>query len=216
MTPARWIAIDCVLLLTCRSSPPSYIKELADRLNTLENSIQGDLHPYGVAGEGEHSPGPSDSMSPPPTSISSVQKQSRKRTLSSSSDFQSGVHLQPLSGPLVRTSERLPSIDSFHPSNQHQHQQRSQHLETQRQLPQPGLAHGSSHAPPPVALQHPSTTDIPSSYKISLSPQEGQYIRSYPEGGIRKASVSFPFETSEARPVLDNSSFDWDEDAIDQ
>ncbi|KAL7271472.1 Glucose-responsive transcription factor [Rhizina undulata] len=220
-----------------RGPSKGYIKELADRLNTLENSIStGDLHSYGsgIPGEGDQSPGPSDSTSPPPAGPPSAQKSSRKRALSSSSDFQAPMHLQPLAqpNPNARGNERLPSIDSFHPANQLQHQQRAQHLQhepqPQRQLLHPQQLSGThAHPPPPQHSPHPvssSSAEVPQpGYKPNQSPNGmGPYWRNYSDVGGRRASVSFPFESPEAqRPATnplagDNGLIEWDEEAIDQ
>ncbi|KAF8534170.1 hypothetical protein BDD12DRAFT_919030 [Trichophaea hybrida] len=206
-----------------RGPSKGYIKELADRLNTLENSIStGDLHPYGITGEGEPSPGPSDSTSPPPTTGS--QRQSRKRTLSSSSEFQqSGVHLQPLSqtsSTAGRQGERLPSIDSFHPTNQHQHQQRSRLLqhESQRQLPHPqSVSHGPPRPPQPPQGSPDMQQQFPSS--ISTDGTRQNYWKGFQD---RRASVSFPYDMDSQRPSANNhilgdvKTFEWDEESIDQ
>jgi len=201
----------------------------------------GDMHPSygsGVVGEGDQSPGPSDSTSPPPAGPPGSQKQSRKRALSTSSDFQSSVHLQPLSqpNPTARSNERLPSIDSFHPTTQHQHQQRAQLLhesQSQRQLPHPQQtppthAHKPPPPPPPPhqgSHQHPPSTAEPSApdYRSTLSPNGmGQYWKSVPDIGGRRASVSFPFESPElGRSAAgstpgDISGFEWDDEIIDQ
>lgn len=203
-----------------------YIKELADRLNTLENSIStGDHHVYGLSGEGDLSPGPSDSTSPPPGggSAGSARKTSRKRALSSSSDFQLGVHLQPLSqtNATPRASERLPSIDSFHPATHQQHQQRSQLLqhESQRQLPP---------RPPPVR-QQPNQQPPPGS--ASDNPQLGHHTslttdgtRHYWQGYADMPNLSgggYQYDIDPHRPpakpsTAEISTFDWDEEAIDQ
>ncbi|RPA96703.1 hypothetical protein L873DRAFT_1693752 [Choiromyces venosus 120613-1] len=225
-----------------RGPSKGYIKELADRLNTLENSMStGDMHSSygsGMAGEGDQSPGPSDSTSPPPAGPSSSQKQSRKRALSTSSDFQPSVHLQPLSqpNPTSRSNERLPSIDSFHPTTQHQHQQRAQLLhesQPQRQLPHlqqapPTHAHQPPPPPPPphhASHQHPPSTAETSApgYRATLSPNGmGQYWKSVSEVGGRRASVSFPFESPDlGRSAAgstpgDISGFEWDDEIIDQ
>ncbi|KAF8243188.1 hypothetical protein K440DRAFT_647608 [Wilcoxina mikolae CBS 423.85] len=206
-----------------RGPSKGYIKELADRLNTLENSIStGDLHPYGITGEGEHSPGPSDSTSPPPAT--GPQRQSRKRTLSSSSEFQqSGVHLQPLSqtsSTAGRQGERLPSIDSFHPTNQHQHQQRSRLLqhESQRQLPHPqSVSHGPPRPPQPPQGSPDMQQQFPSS--ISTDGTRQNYWKGFQD---RRASVSFPYDMDSQRPSANNpilgdmKTFEWDEESIDQ
>jgi len=177
--------------------PSRYIKELADRLNTLENSISTSdlLHPYGIAGDLEHSPGPSDSTSPPPGV--KPPPSSRKRTLSSSSDFQ--TTLQPLSQPLPQP-ERLPSIDSFH----------SQH--SQRSLPHPQPSGDNRRTTP---------TEAPPQYHSSISPDGTRHRwNGYPDSH-RQASVSLPMHTVESQRStnLSNSispEFDWDEESVDQ
>lgn len=201
-----------------------YIKELADRLNTLENSIStgGDLHSYGLAGESEHSPGLSDSTSPPPAAAMAggvLQPRPRKRTLSSSSELQQGVHLQPLSQATSAGSrqERLPSIDSFHPATQHQHQQRSQLLqhESQRQLPQPlhPRASQGSDVGRLQPQQYPSTS-------ISTDGTRQNYWKGPFQD--RTASLSFPYDMDSQRPSASSpltpevKTFEWDEDSIDQ
>jgi hypothetical protein len=200
-----------------QGSSHRYIKELADRLNTLENSIStGDLHQYGLSGDGDHSPNPSDSTSPPP--VGGPPRGSRKRTLSSSSEFQqSGVHLQPLSqaNPTGGRQERLPSIDSFHPITQHQHQQRSQLLqhESQRQL-----SHLVGHSRPP----QPQGPDAPQlrDYHSSISTDGTRH--SFWKGSFdRRASISFPYDMdsqlpSTNSPISEVKTFEWDEDSIDQ
>lgn len=201
-----------IIWFACR-----YIKELADRLNTLENSIStGDIHAYasGMSGDNEHSPGPSDSMSPPPVSGMSM-KQGRKRTLSSSSDFHNALHLQPLGQqPLTPRPERLPSIDSFHPTN---------HPPPPRQLPPPP----QHQPPPPPPPQHPgsASSEPNSTYRAHSSPNGMGYWKS--RGGAggaasaennRRASVSFPFETDRpiGGPGGEFSQFDWNEQLVDQ
>ncbi|KAI5852871.1 hypothetical protein DFP73DRAFT_470925 [Morchella snyderi] len=223
-----------------RGPSKGYIKELADRLNTLENSIStGDLHPHGsgMTGEGDHSPGPSDSTSPPPNGPPSASK-SRKRALSSSSDFQTSVHLQPLSQPSGRSNERLPSIDSFHPTNQHQHQQRAQHLQhepqPQRQLPHPQQPPPPPPLPPPLTHPNqpqphqspiqppPSTCEMPSGYRTISPTSMSQYWKGGPDVGGRRQSVSFPFDAPDMQrsaassTPVDLCGFDWDDQAIDQ
>lgn len=202
-----------------------YIKELADRLNTLENSIStGDLHSYGpgAPGDGEHSPGPSDSTSPPPAQLGTV-KQGRKRTLSSSSGFHNALHLQPLTQqPLTpRPSERLPSIDSFHTNHQHP--------PPSRQLPpppQPQPPHQPSHQGPPPPPQHsniPSSasSEPTSSYRTHSSPNGVNFWKGLSDSN-RRASVSFPFDAAERQvPSVktagsEHSSFDWDDELVSQ
>jgi len=202
-----------------------YIKELADRLNTLENSIStgSDLHSYGLQGESEHSPGPSDSTSPPAAATMAggalQPRPSRKRALSPSSEFQQGVHLQPLSQTSSAGSrqERLPSIDSFHPATQHQHLQRSQLLqhESQRQLPQPlhPRASQDSDISRLQSQQHPPTS-------ISTDGTRQNYWKGPFQD--RRASISFPYDMDSQRPSASSpitpevKTFEWDEDSIDQ
>jgi hypothetical protein len=179
-----------------------------------------------MSGEGELSPGPSDSTSPPPTSIVEP-RPNRKRTLSSSSEFQrSIVHLQPLAQnnnppAMARQAERLPSIDSFHPSNQHQHQQRSrllQHESQRPQLPPPPTVHHSR--PPP---QGNTNQDIQQQFSSTTISTDGTRQPSYWKGfQDRRASVSFPYDIESQRPTNNPlglgeiKTFEWDEESIDQ
>ncbi|EWC46446.1 hypothetical protein DRE_04389 [Drechslerella stenobrocha 248] len=175
-----------------RGPSKGYIKELADRLNTLENTIStSDMHPYVTSVEGESSPMESEETSPPPNL---GLRPSRKRTLSSSSEFPLGMHLQPLaqSSTLPRSGERLPPIDSFHSPH---HQQAPQI--PQRQLPPP-------HIPPP----HSSS---------GLRSQRG----SISSASVSQPLVAHSSPTSDmtmSSNILkgQGKSFDWDEPTIDQ
>ncbi|KZF21047.1 hypothetical protein L228DRAFT_248804 [Xylona heveae TC161] len=114
-----------------RGPSKGYIKELADRLNTLENSIQPNPHAdlqYAAVSAGATSPRPSDGFSPPPPHGSSS---FRKRTHSVSDGLQTN-YMQSL--PQRTTSERLPSIGGWTP-------------ESGRHLPHPADLSSSFRAP---------------------------------------------------------------------
>ncbi|KAF3163463.1 Glucose-responsive transcription factor, variant 2 [Orbilia oligospora] len=202
-----------------RGPSKGYIKELADRLNTLENTIStSDMLPYNnlTSVEGESSPMDSEGTSPPPNLSL---RQSRKRTLSSSSEFPLGMHLQPLaqSPTLQRTSERLPPIDSFHSP----HHQSAPAQIPQRQLPPP-------HIPPshPSSGLHSQRGSISSASVPPLiahtSPTSGLSTSWRPDScEARRQSLSDPLEHTDvamSSNMMKSSgkSFDWDEPVIDQ
>ncbi|RVD89598.1 uncharacterized protein DFL_000600 [Arthrobotrys flagrans] len=177
-----------------RGPSKGYIKELADRLNTLENTIStSDMLPYNLTSvEGESSPMDSEGTSPPPNLSL---RQSRKRTLSSSSEFPLGMHLQPLaqSPTLQRSSERLPPIDSFHSP----HHQSAPTQIPQRQLPPP-------HIPP----SHPPS---------GLHSQRGSISSaSVPPPLIAHTSPASDIAMSSSMMKSSGKPFDWDEPVIDQ
>lgn len=210
-----------------------YIKELADRLNTLENSIStGDIHSYAssMPGEGELSPQTMEATSPTPGSAGLPK---RKRTLSASSDFHGPVHLQPLTqhSPARRSSERLPPIDSFHPQ---------QHPQMAEQRP-----HSSSlsHVPAPAHPLHPATqsppvtaSDVSTPFRSQPSPNGIFWKGRLPDfgGEPRRSSSNFPYEGSRERERESTSnansehpkpaigyahaatSFDWNDDAVNE
>ncbi|EPS41165.1 hypothetical protein H072_4959 [Dactylellina haptotyla CBS 200.50] len=204
-----------------RTAPGGYIKELADRLNTLENTIStSDMHPYGnlTSVEGESSPMDSEGTSPPPNL---GLRQSRKRTLSSSSDFPLGMHLQPLaqSPTLQRSSERLPPIDSFHSP----HHQPGPQI-PQRQLPPPHIP--PSHSSSGLHSQRGSisSASVPPSLIAHTSPTSGSSSCWRPDSSeevIRRQSLSGPLDPIDITMSSNimkgpTKSFDWDEPTIDQ
>ncbi|KAI5787810.1 hypothetical protein FPQ18DRAFT_262738 [Pyronema domesticum] len=122
---------------------------------------------------------------------------------------------------MARQAERLPSIDSFHPSNQHQHQQRSrllQHESQRPQLPPPPTVHHSR--PPP---QGNTNQDIQQQFSSTTISTDGTRQPSYWKGfQDRRASVSFPYDIESQRPTNNPvglgeiKTFEWDEESIDQ
>ena len=147
------------------------------------------------------------------------------------------MHLQPLSQPNstggtvagggggggAGGGERLPPIDSFHPSNQHQHQQRSRLLqhESQRQLPHPQHSVGYGH---PQQLQGPSNAADRYQQHLYPSSISTDGTRQPYWGGFtdRRASLSFPYDMDSQRPPANNpvvgdvAAFEWNEESIDQ
>lgn len=184
------------------------------------------MQSFASNGDGDMSPEPSDSTSPPSAMpVNSGVKQPRKRTLSSSSDFStslqhSGMHLQPLGlqqAPNQRT-ERLPSIDSFH-SSQPQRQLPSPHPHTalhnfpkqQAQLAQPATPVSVSSAP-----------DV-SSYRSQHSPGGANFFwkndmhdigRRTSGSSVHLDPMDVPRSSSLAN--INDNALDWDEAAIDQ
>ncbi|TGZ78185.1 hypothetical protein EX30DRAFT_351219 [Ascodesmis nigricans] len=182
-----------------RGPSKGYIKELAERLVTLENTIStGDIH-HPQGGEGELSPGPSDTTSPPPGGTK------RKRTLSSSSEYRGGyqLHAVPPPGPGTGhpSENRLPPIESFRTAQPHSHH------EPQHPLP---------HLPKPPPLPRPSN----SQFRISpISPEcRQQEWNEYSDPGPRRrASFGTGVRPTGSSPLTDKSaSLGWDEAVIDQ
>lgn len=204
-----------------------YIKELADRLNTLENSIStGDMHSYNtvVPMDGDMSPGPSESTSPPPPISGSgpPPSKSRKRTLSSSSEFSvnmhPGMHLQPLNQQTPhQRGERLPPIDSFHSHH-------GQVAPPQRQLPPPHAGPPPHQVRPHTPVSVSSGPDVPPSYRSTQSPSvttANPYWKSdVPDYG-RQATVHMPLDPVDvpqhaAKSASTDTPFEWDEASVDQ
>lgn len=172
-----------------------YIKELAERVQSLETSIAtGEQHNYAPFGEREPSPGSLGRSSPTPLG-GGVGK--RKRISSTSSDFHGPVTLQPLTqhSPAARPSERLPPIDSFH----------SGRLQQSQQPPYPSIAQQTQYSAqqtPPVS----ASSDV--SYRAQQSPNGAFWKGKAPDLGYSNA-----FSGSQAQQV---ASFEWDEDVVDQ
>jgi len=171
----------------------------------------GEIHGYGPFGEGEPSPGSMDTSSPTPMTGPAK----RKRTLSSSSDFHAPVHLQPLTqhSPVPRASERLPPIDSFHPTNQLgalQHQTHSlPSMATSTQYP--------AQQTPPVS----ASSEV--SYRAQQSPNGVFWKGKVPDFGGRRTSSNVAFEGASEYPAAFSggqkqqvASFEWDEDVVNQ
>ncbi|KAI9769092.1 MAG: Glucose-responsive transcription factor [Geoglossum simile] len=197
-----------------RGPSKGYIKELADRLNTLENSMVSNEMQYAGIGEDTGSPRVSDEASPPPINHTGAQgsKHPRKRTLSASDDVHSASYLQPLQQNLPQRSgnDRLPSLGSW----------------SQQDPPR--------HLPHPTSSLHNPQTPQPTPSVPELSHRQSGYRPQYSPNGIsaqpfwshgqhdtgRRASVSLPFETSDTRPPTDPDQSDaileWDERAVDE
>lgn len=204
-----------------------YIKELADRLNTLENSIStGEVHYAGIA-EGELSPHPLDAA------VSPTGANKRKRALSSGSEFHTPVHLQPLGSqhsPIARPGERLPPIDSFHrpASQQMQHSQ----LPPQGHPREHSFSHAAPPPPPPLAphslhsqQRSPQLTasDTSTPFRQQQSPNGLFWKGSQPDlgGSIRRPSSHYPYDNPEPpKPaggyVPRTTAFEWNEEAINE
>ncbi len=178
--------------------PGRYIKELADRLNTLENQLpvrHSDLQQYAHLSQEGTSPRPMNEFSPP-----SEGAPSRKRTHSMSEGLHNSAYMQ---AQLQRPAERLPSIGDWTAQ------------EAPRHLPHPGTG---IHIP---QASQSDINNISSNYRTQVSPNgTAQSIWRYNQSDVgRRESISIPFETNDSRPIdqdhHDNLS-DWDDEVIEE
>ncbi|KAH0545226.1 hypothetical protein FGG08_000680 [Glutinoglossum americanum] len=198
-----------------RGPSKGYIKELADRLNTLENSMVSNEMQYAGIGEDTGSPRASDESSPPPPSHTGApgSKHPRKRTLSASEDVHGASYLQPLHQqnlPQRSNNDRLPSLGSWSQQDPPRH------------LPHPA---STLHNPqtPQSAPSVPELSHRQSSYRPQYSPN-GMTAQPFwnhgPHDVGRRASISLPFEISDTRPSTDpdhsDTILEWDERTVDE
>ncbi|KAI9676738.1 MAG: Glucose-responsive transcription factor [Trizodia sp. TS-e1964] len=191
-----------------RGPSKGYIKELADRLITLENSIQpsgAETH-YGALADGEISPrGVDADFSPPPQSASGS-RYTRKRTHSASNDVQSQIYLQNQAG---RSGERHPSLAGWTPQDPPRH------------LPHPA---STIHKPPQTPQSSSSTSDInhgQSAFRPHFSPNgmAQPFWRHGPHDVIPRASINLPYDSNDLRPAEGDQSdeiLEWDDKTIDE
>ncbi|KAI9756210.1 MAG: transcriptional repressor general negative regulator of transcription subunit 4 [Chaenotheca gracillima] len=175
-----------------RGPSKGYIKELADRLITLENSMMtpggANEIPYAPMEAGDHSPRMSEDFSPqsanPPHARSS-----RKRTHSASNEFQTPNYSHTMHRPSIGGSPWPP-------------QELSRHLPL-----------------PPAGLQNPATPQSNSSFMEQGHPSRSQYS---PNGGIQshlqgmRENVTYDTDPRIAEQDVGDGSFDWDEKAVDE
>ncbi|KAI9870625.1 MAG: Glucose-responsive transcription factor [Pleopsidium flavum] len=181
-----------------RGPSKGYIKELADRLNTLENQLPvrpPDLQHYTRMSQDGTSPRPMNEFSPPVDGALS-----RKRTHSMSEGLHNSAYMQ---SQVQRSVERLPSIGDW------------------------SAPDAPRHLPHPVAGLHiPQTSQsdinhISSSYRSQISPNgTAQSLwRHGPSDVGRRESISMPFEPNDSRPVEQDrhdSLSEWDDETIDE
>ncbi len=175
-----------------------YIKELADRLNTLENQLpvrHPDLQHYTHLSQDGTSPRAMNEFSPPTDGAPS-----RKRTHSMSEGLHNSAYMQ---SQIQRSGERLPSIGDWSAQD------------------------APRHLPHPAAVLHiPQTSQsdinhISSTYRSQVSPNgTAQSFWRYGSSDVgRRESISMPFESNEIRPAEQDhhdSLLEWDDDTIDE
>lgn len=175
-----------------------YIKELADRLNTLENQLpvrHPDLQQYAQMSQDGTSPRAMHEFSPPLDG-----DPSRKRTHSMSEGLQNPAYVQ---AQIQRSGERLPSIGDWPTPDAPRH------------LPHPGAA---LHIPQP---SQSDTNHISSHYRSQVSPNgTAQSFWRYGQSDIgRRESVSMGFEPNDVRSSdqdQNNIILEWDDEIIDE
>lgn len=117
--------------------------------------------------------------------------------------------MQPLAhaAPAARQGERLPSIDSFHPTTQQEHQQRSQLLqhESQRQLP---------HPPPQRPPPGPDNPGL--GHHTTLTPDGRHYWQGYADLPLSAPGYQYDLDPHRPTTAPAEITFDWDEESIDQ
>ncbi|KAI9834075.1 MAG: hypothetical protein M1819_003360 [Sarea resinae] len=190
-----------------RGPSKGYIKELADRLNTLENSIQPSQHPdmqYGMVNDEGTSSRVSDGYSPP-LSTGGWARHPRKRTHSDSDALHPPAYAQTLP---QRPSEKLPSIGG--PGWPAQ--------DPARQLPPP--ASGVHPQTPQSTSAVPDINHISSGYRPQLSPNSAQsFWRHGASDPGRRESLSLPYESSDLRPNEQDGSdalLEWDDKTVEE
>lgn len=173
------------------------------------------------------SPGNSETTSPPP-GIGGLR--TRKRTLSSSSDYrrefhQTGIHLQPLSQTRSSTGEhnqinRLPPIESFH----------SSHPQKLPEIPRQQIPHMQQHQQQRSSFLNSNSETHHQRYSSVSPDHKRNSYWNHPETGpppLRRSSADDvsqvqPRAPSEPAHVPEISSpelnvhFDWDERCIDR
>ncbi|KAI9818788.1 MAG: Glucose-responsive transcription factor [Pycnora praestabilis] len=190
-----------------RGPSKGYIKELADRLITLENSMQPTQHSdmqYGSMNEDNTSPRASDEFSPPPPS-SATSRNPRKRTHSASDSMQSPAYMQTLP---QRSGERLPLVGGWSAQDPPRH------------LPHPvsGLQNPQT---PQSGSSISDMNHIPPHYRSNLSPNgvAQPFWRHGAADAGRRESISMPYESSDVRLTDQNHSdtiLEWDEKTVEE
>ncbi|KAI9790970.1 MAG: Glucose-responsive transcription factor [Peltula sp. TS41687] len=182
-----------------RGPSKGYIKELADRLNTLENSIMPAQPPemqYVPLDHPSHSPRATDDFSPPPVGGTDMSGQARRRTYSVSNDLSSTGYLHNL--------PQRPSLGGWSSNDASRH------------LPHPGSAF-----PNPQTPQSVSDMNNARSNHSQLSPN-GVNQSFWKHGSTdlgRRDSISMPGESHENRigepNHVDSAMVEWNEKTVD-
>ena len=175
-----------------------YIKELADRLNTLENQLpvrHPDLQQYAHMSQDGTSPRGLNEFSPP-----SDGGPPRKRTHSMSEGLHNSAYMQ---AQIQRSGERLPSIGDWPTPDAPRH------------LTHPGAA---LHLP---QSSQSDTNHISSNYRSQVSPNgTAQSLWRYGQSDMgRRESTSMAFESNDVRPSdqdHDGTLLEWDDETIDE
>ena len=176
----------------------SYIKELADRLNTLENQLpvrHPDLQQYTQMSQGGTPPRAMNEFSP-----ASDGAPSRKRTHSMSECLTNPAYVQ---AQMQRPGDRLPSIGDWSAPDAPRH-----------------LPHLASGLHIPQASQS-DANHISSGYRSQVSPNgTAQPLWRYGQSDIgRRESFSIPFASNEVRPADHDHNatlLEWDDETIDE
>lgn len=187
----------CHVPLSALTKTIRYIKELADRLNTLENQLpvrHPDLQQYAQMSQEGTSPRAMNEFSPP-----SDGGPSRKRTHSISEGLHNSGYIQ---AQIQRSGERLPSIGDWSAPD------------APRRVTHPGSA---LHVP------HTSQSDThhnSSNYRSYLSPNgTAQSLWRYGQSGTgRRESISMALESNDVRSDQDHNDtlIEWDDEIVDE
>ncbi|MCJ1364994.1 Glucose-responsive transcription factor [Acarospora aff. strigata] len=181
-----------------RGPSKGYIKELADRLNTLENQLpvrHPDLQQYTQMSQGGTPPRAMNEFSP-----ASDGAPSRKRTHSMSECLTNPAYVQ---AQMQRPGDRLPSIGDWSAPDAPRH-----------------LPHLASGLHIPQASQS-DANHISSGYRSQVSPNgTAQPLWRYGQSDIgRRESFSIPFASNEVRPADHDHNatlLEWDDETIDE
>jgi hypothetical protein len=186
--------------MSCR-----YIKELADRLNTLENSIiqppPGDGQYASQMEPGQRSPRASEEYSPSSSTAPWASKQVRKRTQSGTNELASSAYVQSL--PQRASTAGWSAQDA------------PRHLpHPVSTLQTPRSPHATSPGGDPSSYnQH---------YRSQLSPTAGHSQSLWSHGApdrMRNAGSHSPYESNESRlsnQEQNTAILDWHEETVDE
>jgi hypothetical protein len=169
-----------------------YIKELADRLNTLENSMQAGEIQYAPMITDDGTSRLSDDFSPPPSN-NSMNRFSRKRThsVSMSNDAHNQANYYGQHRPSIGASSWEPP----------------------RHLPHPTSGLGAPQTPQSSSGMDGTTA----AYRSQFSPNgAGPFWRHNTTESARRASLSTPFDESRTGDAHSDTILNWDERTVDE
>ncbi|KAI9712491.1 MAG: hypothetical protein M1812_006907 [Candelaria pacifica] len=192
-----------------RGPSKGYIKELADRLITLEHAVRPSTHndqSYGIMNDGGLSPRQGPTYSPEMNGIAGPSNP-RKRTYSVSEGLPNSSYV---SNHSQRSGERLPSIGGWSTHNAPRHLYQTI----------PGLPKPLTHQP---ISANTDVMQIPSGYRPQYSPNTANgmpfsFFKNGNPGDARGQITGIPYPPGDIRPTEQeqgNNIVEWNEETID-